>query len=288
MPKEQNLDISQLLKEAGAEIDALIKTEKEQIALQKSEASMGKNKANGSVMKKEESSMKKEESSREESSMKKDEGSGYENQAPEASASASQSAAPPMADPNAPPQDGQEDQGQDLQTMVSSLDDQMLDELMQVVQMEKETRQSQQAAPQEGSQSMSQSAPPPGPDMSQMAQKSELEDTKNRLAKAEKQAQDLQQSFTSMTDLLDKMVNRPVQKAVTDVRQIEYIDKGEKALSKSEAENISDADLKKRLTEMSKDQKQLGALTKRERETLGDFFINKQRTPEILKLVSNK
>ena len=281
MGKEQNLDISQLLKEAGAEIDALIKTEKEQIALQKSEASMGKNKANGSVI-------KKEESSREESSMKKDEGSGYENQAPEASASASQSAAPPMADPNAPPQDGQEDQGQDLQTMVSSLDDQMLDELMQVVQMEKETRQSQQAAPQDGSQDQSQQAPPPGPDMSQMAQKSELEDTKNRLAKAEKQAADLQQSFTSMTDLLDKMVNRPVQKAVTDVRQIDYIDKGEKALSKSEAENISDADLKKRLTEMSKDQKQLGALTKRERETLGDFFINKQRTPEILKLVSNK
>jgi cell shape-determining protein MreC len=172
--------------------------------------------------------------------------------------------------------------------MVSSLDDQMLDELMQVVQMEKETRQSQQAAPQDGSQDQSQQAPPPGPDMSQMAQKSELEDTKNRLAKAEKQAADLQQSFTSMTDLLDKMVNRPVQKAVTDVRQIDYIDKGEKALSKSEAENISDADLKKRLTEMSKDQKQLGALTKRERETLGDFFINKQRTPEILKLVSNK
>lgn len=144
MGTEQNLDITQLLKEAGAEIDALIKTEKEQIALQKSEASMGKNKANGQVMKKEESSkeassMKKEESSREESSMKKDEGSGYENQAPEASASGSQSAAPPMADPNAPPQDGAQDQGQDLQTMVSSLDDQMLDELMQVVQMERDS-----------------------------------------------------------------------------------------------------------------------------------------------------
>ena len=49
MPKEQNLDISQLLKEAGAEVDALIKAEKEQIALQKSEASMGKNKANGQI-----------------------------------------------------------------------------------------------------------------------------------------------------------------------------------------------------------------------------------------------
>jgi hypothetical protein len=306
----EQLDISKLLEEAGAEVDALIKSEREKIeALQKKEESSkeksskeesseksskeessmhkkeisAKHKANGDVMKKEESS---KEASSKEWSMKKDEGSGYESQAPEAS-----SPAPEMS-AGAPGQEGQhEDQGEDLQSMVSSLDDEMLHELMQVVQMEMEGRQQQHAGP-EGApheEAGPEAAAPqeaPGMEKMAMAYKSELEATKDRLAKAEEQTANIQKSFLAMTELLDKMVNKPVQKAVTDIRSIDYVDKGEKDLKKAEETNISDADLQKKAKELSSDFKKLGSLTKNEREVLSDFFVNKKRTPEILKLVS--
>ena len=285
----EKVDISQLLKEAGAEIDSLIKSEREKLeALKKKEESSVKKEE--SSMKKEESSVKKEESSmkKEESSVKKDEGSGYQNQAPEASASQSAS---PDASATPPPADGQQppEQGEDLHGMVSSLDDEMLQELMQVVQMEMETRHQQGGSPDQ-----SQSAPPPpdasaqppapGMEKMAMAYKAELDSYKDRLQKSEQEAVKLQNSFTSVTELLDKMINRPVSKAVTDIRNVDYIDKGEKDLKKNET-TLTDADLKKKANEMAKDNQKLGALSKSERETLSDFLMSKQRTPEIVKLI---
>jgi hypothetical protein len=154
--------------------------------------------------------------------------------------------------------------------------------------MEKDARKGS-AAPVDGQAAPSPAQAPPAPpmDSASMAMKSELEKYQEKLAKSEAQAADLQKSFTSMTELLDKMINRPVQKAVTDVRNIEYIDKGEKdQLKKTESANISDADLKKKAVEISADPKKLGALAKSERDTLLDYLVTKKRNPEVLKIVS--
>ena len=309
----EQIDISQLLAEAGAEVDALIKAErtklealskkeesskeelsKEESSMKKEESSkeessmkkkeaMAHNKANGDVQKKEESSMKKEESS-----MKKDEGSGYENQAPEASDDAgSHEDAPPSPEGSEDPQ-----QGEDLNSMVSSLDDEMLHELMQVVQMEMQARQEQQS-PDESQPPMedpaaqqSQSAPPPMMGKMESAYKSELSAVQEKLAKSETEASNLYKSVSAMTELMDKMINRPVTKAVTDIRHIDYVDKGEKDLKKSETENISDADLQKQAKALAMDNKRLSTLVKNERDVLSDFLVNKKRSPEILKLIA--
>ena len=300
----EKFDLGKLVAEAGAEVDALIKSERDRLeSLKKSEESSSSSSSSSSMAKKEfssgseesnlmnkkeessSSSMVKKEGSRSESSMKKDENSsGYESQAPEAAPADPASAPPASEDGAAPQQDG----GEDLQSMVSSLDDQMLDELMQTVMMEKDARKGS-AAPVDGQSAPSSAQAPPAPpmDSASMAMKSELEKYQEKLAKSEAQAADLQKSFSSMTELLDKMINRPVQKAVTDVRNIEYIDKGEKdQLKKNESANISDADLKKKAVEISQDPKKLGALAKSERDTLLDYLVSKKRNPEVLKIVS--
>lgn len=295
--EKQDFDIGKLVAEAGAEVDALIKAEKEKIeALKKAEessSSSSESSSSSSVAKKEDSFSaagsaednlmnKKEEgsSSSSESSMKKDENSsGYESQAPEASSP------PPSPEDGAAPAP-EEQQGEDLQSMVSSLDDQMLDELCQVVMMEQEARKQQ--APQEQPPEAPQAAPQESAPMDKMAMayKNELEKYQEKLAKSEEQANVLQKSFTAMTELLDKMINRPVSKAVTDVRSIDYIDKNDKTLKKTEGVNISDADLKKKANEIAKDHKKLGTLAKKERDALLDFLVTKKRTPEVIELVS--
>lgn len=303
------IDITKLLAEAGEEVDALIKAEKEKLeALKKSEESskeessamkkkeesseaskeasmkkkeeMPKNKANGDVQKKEESSK--------EMSMKKDEGSGYQSQAPEASdeSGSQQDPAAPPADPQADP-----NQGEDLNSMVSSLDDEMLHELMQVVQMEMQARQEQQSPDQsqpqmDDSSAQPQESAPPQMEKMAMAYKSELSAVQQKLAKSEEEASNLYKSVSAMTELMDKMINRPVSKAVTDIRHIDYVDKGEKELKKSETENISDADLQKKAKEFAMDNKRLGTLVKNERDVLSDYLVNKKRSPEILKIIS--
>lgn len=274
---EPQIDINQLIQEVGQEVDALIKAEKEKLeALNKAEP----------VVKQEE---KKEESSKEDSKdksdmekmeavKKDDEGSGFESPAPEASA---QSAAPDMS-----AQAPQEQSAESLESMVQGLSEEELQELMQVVQMEMQSRQAQQA-PAESQAAPEASAPAAAPEMkAEMAYKKELDEVRGQLKKSEDQSKKVEEAFTVMVDLMDKVVNRPVQKAITDIRTIDYADKGEKDLKKSEVVDISDSDLEKRLRKMSSDRKELGALNKSEREALSDYFVTKKRTPEVLKLIS--
>lgn len=274
---EPQIDINQLIQEVGQEVDALIKAEKEKLeALNKAEP----------VVKQED---KKEESSKEDSKdksdmekmeavKKDDEGSGFESPAPEASA---QSAAPDMS-----AQAPQEQSAESLESMVQGLSEEELQELMQVVQMEMQGRQAQQA-PAEQQAAPEASAPAAAPEMkAEMAYKKELDEVRGQLKKSEDQSKKVEEAFTVMVDLMDKVVNRPVQKAITDIRTIDYADKGEKDLKKSEVVDISDSDLEKRLRKMSSDRKELGALNKSEREALSDYFVTKKRTPEVLKLIS--
>lgn len=275
---EQAVDLNALLKEVGGEVDELIKTEQARLE---------------ALKKNEESSMKKEESSSKEQSMKKDEGSGFESPAPAADASAQQSSAAP-ADASAQP--GAEDQGESLQSMVQGLDDEMLQELMQVVQMEMEGRSksaSPAPSPMDAAASPAPAAPAASPDMSMgkaeasMAMhKKELEAVKEKLAKSEKQAENVEKAFVAMTDLMEKIVNRPVTKAITDIRNVDFVDKGEKDLKKNEQETISDEEFQKRAKKLATDRNELGKLTKNERESLSSYFVTKRRSPEVLKLIS--
>lgn len=279
--QEQTVDLNAILKEVAGEVDQLIKTEEARLdALKKNEESSKKEES--SMSKKEESSMKKEESS-----MKKDEGSGFESPAPEASASSSAAPAESAAAP------GAEDQGESLQSMVQGLDDDMLHELMQVVQMEMEAR-SKSAAPAPDA-SMSQppaASPAPAADASamkseaSMMHKKELDEVKEKLAKSEEQSKNLEKAVTAMTDLMEKMVNRPVTKAVTDIRNVDFVDKGEKDLKKNEDANLSDEDFHKKARKIANDKNELGKLTKNEREALSAYFVTKKRSPEVLKLIS--
>lgn len=236
-------------------------------------------------MKKEESSMKKEESSSKEMSMKKDEGSGFESPAPEASSPA------PDASAAAP---GAEGQGEDLQSMVQSLDDDMLHELMQCVQMEMESRsKSASPAPAAGASpapAASASASPAAPAMkreeSSAMYKKELEAFQEKLAKSEEQSKNLEKAVSTMTELMEKMVNRPVTKAVTDIRNVDFVDKGEKELKKTEQADVSDEEFYKKAKKIAGSQQELGKLTKNEREALSAYFVTKRRSPEVLKLIS--
>lgn len=284
--KLEQLDLNALLQEVNQEVDALIKHEKEKLdALQKSEESKKEESSSSSsdskagMEKKEESSMSKAEESSSSSSsskaeeMKKDDGSGFESPAPEASSDQSMdSQQQSMGDESA----------ESLESMVQSLDDEMLQELMQVVQMEMEARKSKDQAPA----APEQQAPAPEEQGLEMAYKTEVDGLKEKLTKSEEQTKQLEKAIGDMTDLLDKVINRPVIKAVTDIRNVEYVDKGEKELAKSEAKDVSDADLSKRLREMAGNPKELAKLTKSERENLSGFFVNKKRTPEVLKLIS--
>ena len=77
-----------------------------------------------------------------------------------------------------------------------------------------------------------------------------------------------------MTELLDKMINRPVQKAVTDVRNIEYIDKGEK-LKKASQLIFQMLILKRKQMKLSMDPKKLGALRKMNVMYFWTFWLTK-------------
>jgi len=293
--QEQNVDLNAILKEVAGEVDELIKSEQarldslkknEESSMKKEESSMKKEE---SSMKKEESSMKKEESSmkKEESSMKKDEGSGFESPTPEASASSS----PAPADPSAQASP-EADAGDSLESMVHGLDDEMLHELMQCVQMEMEARSKSAApAPMESAPAASPSPSPAASsamksEESSAMYKKEMDAMKEKLSKSEENAKNLEKAVGTLTDLMEKMVNRPVTKAVTDIRSVDYVDKGEKDLKKTEQENISDEEFHKRAKKIAGDRSALGALTKNERDALSNYFVTKKRSSEVLKLIS--
>lgn len=288
----ENMDLSALLQEVGKEVDTLIKSENEKIeALKKAEASKSESSSSSSMAKAEESKSessksemeKAEESSKSEmaksaEAVKKDEsGSGFESPVPEASA--------PVA--AAPAAENQES-GESLEAMVQGLDDDMLHELKQIVDMECQGRQQSQASADQASADQSKAAAPAAPDMGkmEMAYKKEMEDVREKLAKSEEQAKSMEKAFTTMTELIDKMINKPITKAVVDIKHVDFIDKGEKELKKSEQETVSDSDLDKKLKKMATDQRELGKLTKNERDALGQYFVNKKRTPEVLKLIN--
>ena len=276
---QENVDLNAILKEVAGEVDELIKTEQARLeALKKNEESSKE------ASKKEESSMKKEESSAKEASMKKYEGSGFQSPTPEASASSS----PAPADPSAQAAPGAEDQGDSLQSMVQGLDDDMLHELMQCVQMEMESR-SKSASPAPAaaaSPSPSPAAPAMKNEESSAMHKKEMDAIKEKLAKSEQATANIEKAFASMTELMEKVVNRPVSKAITDIRTVDFIDKGEKELKKNDQENVSDEEFHKRAKKLASDRNELGKLTKNERESLSSYFVTKRRSPEVLKLIS--
>lgn len=262
-------DLDALVKEAGEMLDKAIKQEQDKMeALKKSEE----------MNKKEDKPMEPKMDNQPEPMKKDDAGSGFESPTPEAS-----SPAPSESSPS-PSQESPES----LDQMVKGLDDGMLHELMQVIQMELSSRKPQESAP-----AASPSAPPPpsspspSPEMDKMEMyKKEVEDLKTRLAKSEQESKSTQDAFNTITDLFTKIVRKPVSKAVTDIRNVSFIDKGEQDLKKNEDGNISNEDLAKKMADLSKDGKKMSALNKNEREVLSNWFVKKQRTPEVLQLVN--
>jgi len=255
---EQNIDLDALLSEVGAEIDTMIKSEKDKME----------------ALKKSDSKLKKD-----------DEGSGFEAPAPSPSPEAS--AAPeeaPAPEAEAAPEESQQEES--LQSMIQGLDDEMLQELVQIVQMEMETRSKSQepSAPEEAPSPSPEASAAPAPEMSKMDMyKSEVQGLKEKLNKSEEQSKNLEKAFTAMTELMEKMVSRPVVKAVTDIRSVDFIDKGGASLQKSE---MSDQEIDSHLRKMASSSTELAKLDKNERDALSSYFATKRRTPEVLKLVS--
>lgn len=274
--KPEDIDLNSLIASVGQEIDKLIKSESEKLQALKKEEESPKEES------KEESS--KEESSKEESeqSMKKnlrkdDEKSSMQPQETEE--------APEMeAQPEAPEHNEQDGELESLEGMVKDLDDDMLHELMQVVQAELDSRSAPEQAP-EAPQAPEAHQEQPALPMD-AAMKSEIEELKNKLSKSEEESKSIQKAFETLTQLFNKAVSRPVAKAVTNIKDVQYTDKGEGALKKSEQANISDEEIRKQLTKISSDQKAMASLTKSERDAMLDFFTSKKSRNEVLKIIN--
>jgi hypothetical protein len=270
----KDLNVDQLIGEAIETIDTLIKSENEKLkTLSKTEESS------------KESS--KAEQSKPEQSVKKDEMSS--SPAPEASSSP---AAPPQESSPAPDQsqadpNQQPDDGADLQGLVSSLDDGMLQELMQVVQMELESRQSsqQQAPPEQSSDQIA-----PAPEASQqmapadMAMKSEFEAMKEKLAKSEEKFANLEASVLTITETITKSASKPRPKAVTEIKDVQVVNRGEDLSKKEKNSQPTPAEVFKKMDSMAKDRYVLSSLNKGEMDTLQGYFSNKQINDKVLQL----
>ncbi len=276
----QDLDINSLIESVSVQIDELLKKSESEVASalgKKEESSKEESSKEDSKMAKKEES-KKEESSKEDSKLEKDEeeASGHANMAPEAEGNHDMGADGEMAEAD--------DQADSLEAMVKDLDDEMLQELKQVVDMELEGRSGQQEMPAEGEHEEA-----PAPEMApeqQMAMKSEIEGLKEKLSKSEDSAQKLEKAFESLTAMMTKLVQKPVVKSVTDIKTVEHIDKGEKSLEKSEAKKLNDAELATEARKIAADNKKLASLSKRERDSLTDFLLNKNSKDEVLKIIN--
>lgn len=283
MAKTPQVDLPALLEQASAYLDELIKSEeakaealaksdKEESSKEESKEESSKEMEKAEESKKEES---KEESSKEESKdLKKDDGSHYEDQSPELSAPA----------PEAPAEEPAQEEGPSLNDMVKDLDDEMLQELKDAVDAELAGRQSAQPAPEAAPEA-------PAPEMEKSAvMKSEDKESQEKLTKAEQEIEGLKATIADMADILEKVVSRPVQKAVTDIQQVQIVSKGDSAAPLKKAEEMSDEEIEKKLRETSSDAKKLQSLTKSEKEAIGDYFAagpnKKKRTNEILQIVN--
>jgi hypothetical protein len=270
---KKDLNVDELIGEAISTIDTLIKSENEKLK------TLGKKEESSKEQSKEES--KKEESSKESSKaeMKKDEMSS--SPAPDASAQPPQDAPAPDQQP-----DQQQDDGADLHGLVSSLDDGMLQELMQVVQMEMESRQSQQQpAPEESTDNIS-----PAPEASQqmapadMAMKSEFESMKAKLAKSEENFANLQASVLTITETITKSASTPRPKAVTEIKDVQVVGRGEDLNKKEKGNNPSASEVFKKMDSIAKDRFALQSLNKSEMDTLQGYFHTKQINDKVLQL----
>lgn len=276
MSNIQEFDLDQLISEAQTLINDVVsmagelKKSEGQAMAKKEESSKEESSKEESS---EESSMKKEESAKEESSkeesskessLKKDDDSGFESPSPEAQ-----------------PEDNQmEQQEEHLEDMLKDLPQEMLQELIQKAQMELSSRQQQEEPqqPQEASQQ--------APEMAMKSEKvenTELEEMKARLKKAEDENADLKQVVHTTLEIVQKVSNTPVKKAVTGM-DVAFVDKGEAQLNKSES--MSQEDALKKAKELARDNKKLSTLSKSERESLSDFLIAKKVNEKVLQILN--
>lgn len=278
------IDLEKLVKEAIGELDVLIKKETDKAdELKKAEA------AAAEVLKKEESSKekskeesKKEEEKSKEESMKKDDASAS---SPAPSPEASDSSATPPASPEA--SDSQQDQDfGSLEELLADLDPEKLQDLMEKCKMEMAKRSS--PAPQAAPADMgSPSAPAPSPSASAPLQMSEkdnakVEELEQKLAKSETETKKLQAGLEKVTELFEKMINKPVRKAVTDINHVAK--PGETSLQKTEAKPLTDKEIGLKLNSISRKP----TLTKNERDSIVDYCLHKKGKETILKLIEKE
>lgn len=288
-----DMNLDEIISEVSTIVEDLTKSEQAQAnALKKSEeSSEEKSKSEKEKSKKDEEKSKKEELDK--SALAKDElgeeSSGHDNQAPEAVPQEQSIAADQSAAPDQDPSMQQDEES--LESMITDLDDSMLAQLKDAVEMEMQARQSQQQAPGAAPQEQAIQEQSAAPDMSAQqpamdAMKSEVKDLTEKLAKSAESAKTLEKAFADLTAMVQKAVTpRPVQKAVTDINNVKYIDKGEGKLKKSE-EHVSDADLMKRAHSVAGSSKELSQLDRRERATLQEFLVKKERNDKIEKILN--
>lgn len=273
--KNKDLNVDELIGEAISAIDSLIKGESDKLKSLKKDEESSKEASS-----KEESS--KEKSSKEESSMAKDEPMQDAPPAPQ-EAAPQEDQAPPQDDGQQAPQED----GADLQGLVSSLDDGMLQELMQVVQMELQNRQSAPSdnAPQEQSSDTIAPAQEASQQMApaDMAMKSEFESLKAKLAKSEENFANLQASVLTITETITKASSKPRPKAVTEIKDLDIVGRGE-SLGKSDKNNPTPAEVLKKMDSIAKDRFALSSLNKSEMDTLQVYFSTKQINDKVLQL----
>lgn len=220
--------------------------------------------------------------------MKKDaEGSGYSNMSPEQSEGSKEESSGSSEGSSEASQspEQQDDSGVDhIADMLGGLDDDQLQHLYMSVKSELMGRMQPQ---QEASQSPAQpspEAPAPSPsasspDMEKMYM-NEKKGLEEKLSKSESEAESLKKALSQATEMLDRLLSRPVKKAITDIR---FVEKGEETV-KTE---FTKDELNRKIDEISKDQGKLGKLTKSERETLLDFRVGRYNgRDEVIKIVS--
>lgn len=276
----EQFDLNKLIEEVTNDVNDLIKSEKEKLDAAKATQATDMKKAEASKEESSKEESSKEESSKEESSKlkKDDEGSSYENQAPEASASAE---APPEAPAEeAGPHDGEGT----LEEMVAALDDDMLNELRAACEAEQAQRghNADAAAVEPSAEAAPAPEASPALHMSEAANEADIKKDE-KLVKAEEKIEHLEKYVQSMAELLEKMASKPVVKAVSNV---DYVDRGETALAKADAKDFTVEEINAELTKISKDGKKLSALSKHERDAMLDFFSSKRKTPEVLKIIT--
>lgn len=283
-----SLDINKLLDEVEADVKRLLKSAQEDAeTLKKAEDEESKKEES----KKEES---KKEDKKEESKMEKAddaEGSGYESQAPEASVDEEQS---PIAE-EAQPEQQQEGDLEDISQIMQGLDDDMLHELYQKIKMELMARmgnQEQQAPEQAPEQQDAQPemSAQPSPDLAMKSEKEAFEklskaetvlkSKEDEISKLKKSIESYEQGLSEMTDMLKTVLERPVQRALSD---ISYIGK-EEGLKKSEG--LSDEELHKAVNALTGDRNKLKSLQKSEFDTIQDFYAGKNVKEKIIKLIN--